>query len=130
MEVGLAVGGAFISSALNVLFDRLTPEGELLKMFQKHTDGVQHLEKLEEILLGLQIVLSDAENRQASNRLVSKWLNKLQSAVESAENLIEQVNYEALRLKVEGQHQNLAETSNQQTGIFFAITKILLISPP
>ncbi|KAH0777146.1 hypothetical protein KY290_008557 [Solanum tuberosum] len=114
MEVGLAVGGAFISSALNVLFDRLTPEGELLKMFQKHTDGVQLLEKLEEILLGLQIVLSDAENKQTSNRLVSKWLNKLQSAVESAENLIEQVNYEALRLKVEGQHQNLAETSTQQ----------------
>ncbi|KAK4709295.1 hypothetical protein R3W88_030220 [Solanum pinnatisectum] len=83
-------------------------------MFQKHTDGVQQLEKLAEILLGLQIVLSDAENKQASNRLVSKWLNKLQSAVESAENLIEQVNYEALRLKVEGQHQNLAETSNQQ----------------
>ncbi|TMW88390.1 hypothetical protein EJD97_018617 [Solanum chilense] len=114
MEVGLAVGGAFISSALNVLFDRLAPEGELLKMFQKHTDGVQLLEKLEDTLLGLQIVLSDAENKQASNRLVRKWLNKLRSAAESAENLIEQVNYEALRLKVEGQHQNLAETSNQQ----------------
>ncbi|WMV56112.1 hypothetical protein MTR67_049497 [Solanum verrucosum] len=27
MEVGLAVGGAFISSALNVLFDRLAPQG-------------------------------------------------------------------------------------------------------
>ncbi|KAK6777237.1 hypothetical protein RDI58_023954 [Solanum bulbocastanum] len=114
MEIGLAVGGTFLSSALNVLFDRLAPQGDLLKVFQKHTDGVQLFEKLEDILLGLQIVLSDAENKQASNRLVSKWLNKLQSALESAENLIEQVNYEALRLKVKRQHQNLAETSNQQ----------------
>ncbi|KAH0746548.1 hypothetical protein KY285_008205 [Solanum tuberosum] len=73
MEVGLAVGGAFLSSALNVLFNRLAPK----------------------------IVLSDAENKQASNRYVRQWLNKLQSAVDNAENLIEQVNYEALRLKVE-----------------------------
>ncbi|KAH0777194.1 hypothetical protein KY290_008605 [Solanum tuberosum] len=114
MEIGLAVGGAFLSSALNVLFDRLAPHGDLLNMFQKHTDDVQLFEKLGDILLGLQIVLSDAENKQASNQFVSQWLNKLQTAVDGAENLIEQVNYEALRLKVEGQLQNLAETSNQQ----------------
>ncbi|KAH0746972.1 hypothetical protein KY285_008629 [Solanum tuberosum] len=114
MEIGLAVGGAFLSSALNVLFDRLAPQGDLLNMFQKRKDHVKLLKKLEDILLGLQIVLSDAENKQASNRHVSQWLNKLQSAVDGAENLIEEVNYEALRLKVEGQHQNLAETSNKQ----------------
>nr|AAU90299.1 Putative disease resistance protein I2C-5, identical [Solanum demissum] len=114
MEIGLTVGGAFLSSALNVLFDRLAPNGDLLNMFRKHTDDVQLFEKLGDILLGLQIVLSDAENKKASNQFVSQWLNKLQSAVESAENLIEEVNYEALRLKVEGQHQNVAETSNKQ----------------
>uniref|UniRef100_M1CM95 Disease resistance protein R3a n=1 Tax=Solanum tuberosum TaxID=4113 RepID=M1CM95_SOLTU len=114
MEIGLAVGGAFLSSALNVLFDRLAPHGDLLNMFRKHKDHVQLLHKLEDILLGLQIVLSDAENKQASNRHVSQWFNKLQNAVDGAENLIEEVNYEALRLKVEGQHQNLAETSNKQ----------------
>ncbi|XP_049379495.1 putative disease resistance RPP13-like protein 1 [Solanum stenotomum] len=114
MEIGLAVGGAFLSSALNVLFDRLAPHGDLLNMFRKHTDDVQLFEKLGDILLGLQIVLSDAENKKASNQFVSQWLNKLQSAVESAENLIEEVNYEALRLKVEGQHQIVAETSNKQ----------------
>ncbi|KAH0746910.1 hypothetical protein KY285_008567 [Solanum tuberosum] len=114
MEIGLAVGGAFLSSALNVLFDRLAPHGDLLNMFRKRKDHVKLLKKLEDILVGLQIVLSDAENKQASNRHVSQWLNKLQSAVDGAENMIEEVNYEALRLKVEGQHQNLAETSNKQ----------------
>ncbi|PHT35211.1 hypothetical protein CQW23_27011 [Capsicum baccatum] len=89
MEIGLAVGRAFLSLALNVLFDRLAPHGDLLKMFQrhKHDDGL--LEKLEDILLGLQIVLSDAENKQASDQRVRKWLNKLQRAVYGAENLLE-----------------------------------------
>ncbi|KAF3643104.1 putative tetraspanin-3-like [Capsicum annuum] len=114
MDIGLAVGGAFLSSASNVLFDRLDPHGDLLKMFQKHKLDVGLLEKLEDILLGLQIVLSDAENKKASNPLVRKWMNKLQRAVDGAENFLEEVNYEALRLKVESQHPNLAETSNQQ----------------
>ncbi|KAG5577551.1 hypothetical protein H5410_057685 [Solanum commersonii] len=114
MEAGLAVGGAFISSALNVLFDRLAPQGELLKMFQKHKNDVRLLKKLRMTLLGLQAVLSDAESKQASNQIVSQWLNEFRHAVDSAENLMEEVNYEALRLKVEGQHQNLAEISNQK----------------
>ncbi|KAH0746863.1 hypothetical protein KY285_008520 [Solanum tuberosum] len=107
MEV---VGGAFLSSAFNVLFERLSPQGGLLNMFQKQKHHVRLLNKLKMTLCGLQIVLSDAENKQASNPSVRDWLNELRVAVDSAENLIEQVNYEALRLKVEGQHQNLAET--------------------
>nr|AAU90295.2 Disease resistance protein I2, putative [Solanum demissum] len=114
MEIGLAIGGAFLSSALNVLFDRLAPQGDLPNMFQKHKHHVRLLKKLKMTLRGLQIVLSDAENKQASNPSVRDWLNELRDAVDSAENLIEQVNYEALRLKVEGQHQNFAETSYQQ----------------
>ncbi|XP_006340388.1 putative disease resistance RPP13-like protein 1 [Solanum tuberosum] len=114
MEVGLAVGGAFLSSALNVLFDRLAPNGDLLKMFKRDKCDVRLLKKLRMTLLGLQAVLSDAEIKQTSNPYVSQWLNELQDAVDGAENLIEEVNYEVLRLKVEGQHQNLAETSNQQ----------------
>ncbi|KAM3399150.1 hypothetical protein P3S68_002666 [Capsicum galapagoense] len=110
IQVSSAVGGAF----LNVLFDRLAPHGDLLKMFQNHKHDNGLLEKLEDILLDIQIVLRDAENKQASDQRVKKWLNKLQIAVDGAENLLKEVNYEALRLKVEGKHQNLAETSNQQ----------------
>ncbi|KAH0715596.1 hypothetical protein KY284_008501 [Solanum tuberosum] len=111
MEV---VGGAFLSSALNVLFDRLAPQGDLLKMFQKRKNDVRLLKKLRMTLIGLQAVLSDAENKQASNQFVSRWLNEFRHAVDSAENLMEEINYEALRIKVEGQHQIFAETSNYQ----------------
>ncbi|XP_049368084.1 putative disease resistance RPP13-like protein 1 [Solanum verrucosum] len=114
MDIGLAVGGAFLSSALNVLFDRLAPNGELMKMFQRDKHDVRLLKKLRMTLLALQAVLSDAENKQTSNPYVSQWLSEFRDAVDGAENLIEEVNYEALRLKVEGQHQNLAETINKQ----------------
>ncbi|XP_049368082.1 putative disease resistance RPP13-like protein 1 [Solanum verrucosum] len=114
MEIGIAVGGAFLSSALNVLFDRLAPNGDLLNMFKMDKRDVRLLKKLRMTLLGLQAVLSDAENKQASNQYVSQWLNELKDAVDGAENLIEEVNYEVLRLKVEGQHQYLGVTSNRQ----------------
>ncbi|KAK4375550.1 hypothetical protein RND71_006227 [Anisodus tanguticus] len=90
MEIGLAVGSAFLSSALNALFDRLTPKGDLMKMFQ--TDNPDF----------------------ASTSNLKEWLDELRDAVDGSENVIEEVNYEALRLKVEGQHQNLTETSNPQ----------------
>ncbi|PHT35106.1 hypothetical protein CQW23_26906 [Capsicum baccatum] len=125
MEIGLAVGGAFLSSALNVLFDRLAPHGDLLNMFQKNKHDVPLLKKLKMTLVGLQAVLSDAENKKASNQLVSQWLNELRDAVDGAENLMEQVNYESLRLKVEGQLRNLAETSNQQNEIEELIDRLL-----
>ncbi|PHT35073.1 hypothetical protein CQW23_26873 [Capsicum baccatum] len=114
MEIGLAASSAVGGAFLNVFFDRLAPRVELLKMFQKHKHDDGLLEKLEDFLLGLQSVLSDAENKQASNPFVRKWLNKLQIAVDGTENLLEEVNYVNLRLKVEGQHQNIAETSNRQ----------------
>ncbi|KAG5578535.1 hypothetical protein H5410_058669 [Solanum commersonii] len=114
MDIGLAVGGAFLSSVLQVLFDRLAPNSDLLKMFKRDKRDVRLLKKLRMTLLGLQAVLSDAENKKASNPYVSQWLSELQDAVDGAENLIEEVNYEVLRLKVEGQQQNLGETSNPQ----------------
>ncbi|PHU03902.1 hypothetical protein BC332_29153 [Capsicum chinense] len=108
LAVGCVVGGAF----LNVLFERIASWVELLKK-NKHDDRL--LEKLEDILLGFQIEQSAAENKQASDPLVRKWLNKLQRDVNVDANLLEEVNYEALRLKVEGQLRNLEEKSNQQT---------------
>ncbi|XP_049380859.1 putative disease resistance RPP13-like protein 1 [Solanum stenotomum] len=83
-------------------------------MFQKRKNDVCLLKKLRMTLIGLQAVLSDAENKQASNQFVSQWLNEFRHAVDSAENLMEEINYEALRIKVEGQHQNFAEPSNYQ----------------
>ncbi|KAM3303082.1 hypothetical protein P3S67_014112 [Capsicum chacoense] len=96
MEIGLAVGGAFLSSALNVLFDRLAPHGDLLKMFQKNKHDVRLLKKLKITLVGLQAASSDVENKQASNDILSDdfFLNikeKLEDTIETLKDLQKQI---------------------------------------
>ncbi|XP_049380898.1 uncharacterized protein LOC125845438 [Solanum stenotomum] len=76
MDIGLVVGGAFLSSGLQVFFDRIAPQGELLKMFQKRKNDVRILKKLKITLRGLQAVVSDVENKQESNQSVSQWLDE------------------------------------------------------
>ncbi|WMV55495.1 hypothetical protein MTR67_048880 [Solanum verrucosum] len=77
----ILVGGAFLSSGLQVFFDRIAPQGELLKMFQKRKNDVRILKKLKVTLRGLQAVVSDVENKQESNQSVSQWLDELPDAV-------------------------------------------------
>ncbi|KAG5577320.1 hypothetical protein H5410_057454 [Solanum commersonii] len=77
----ILVGGAFLSSGLQVFFDRIAPQGELFKMFQKRKNDVWNLKKLKITLCGLQAVVSDAENKQASNQSASQWLDELPDAV-------------------------------------------------
>ncbi|PHU03959.1 hypothetical protein BC332_29210 [Capsicum chinense] len=78
IEIVLVVCSVVGGAILNVLFEEAA---DLLKMFLKNKQLKKHC---------LQIVQSDAENKQASNQHVRK------------------------RLKVEGQLRNLAETSDQQ----------------
>ena len=67
----MQVGGSFISSSMNILFDRLASQGELLKMVHKHKNDVRISKKLRMTLLGLLAVLSDKENKQTLNKYVS-----------------------------------------------------------
>ncbi|KAM3306323.1 hypothetical protein P3S67_013193 [Capsicum chacoense] len=114
MEIGLAVGGAFLSSFLQVLFDRLAPQGELLKMFQKNKHDVRLLKKLKmTLMLGTLLVnyealplkvegqlrnFAETSNQQVSNLKLSLsddfFLNikeKLEDTIETSEDLQNQI---------------------------------------
>ncbi|OMO75830.1 Disease resistance protein [Corchorus capsularis] len=88
--VVLAVGGAFLSSFLNVLFDRMaSPQFlNLLKQQKLKRDLWQSLEIL---LLTVDKVLGDAEDKQISNPSVKKWLDMLKDAAYDAEDLIDAI---------------------------------------
>ncbi|KAL4338474.1 hypothetical protein AHAS_Ahas12G0213800 [Arachis hypogaea] len=84
------VGGAFLSSFLNVLFDRLSDPAIINMMKGKKVDQ-KLLQKLETILSVVEAVLNDAEKKQISNPAVKRWLENLQDAVYDADDLLDEI---------------------------------------
>ncbi|XP_028095150.1 putative disease resistance RPP13-like protein 1 [Camellia sinensis] len=99
------VGGAFLSATLQVLFDRLASR-EFVNFFraQKHDDKL--LRKLKLTLLGLNVVLDDAEYKQITNPAVKDWVDELKVAVYHADDLLDEIATEALRCKSEAKYHS------------------------
>ncbi|XP_055820169.1 putative disease resistance RPP13-like protein 1 [Solanum dulcamara] len=100
MDIGLAVGGAFLSSALQVLFDRLTPQCDFLNLFRGRRQDQRLLKKLHTNLLALRGVVYHIESQQICDDDIRTWLNQLQDAVDTADNLLDEINYEVVRVKL------------------------------
>ncbi|XP_020412735.1 putative disease resistance RPP13-like protein 1 [Prunus persica] len=97
---GASIGEAFISASIQVLCDRLTSR-EFIDLFrQKKLDQPLPM-KLKVTLLTLNVVLNDAGEKQRENPAVREWLDELKHAVFDAEDLLDEINYEALRCKLE-----------------------------
>ncbi|KAM5552048.1 putative disease resistance protein [Rosa sericea] len=103
MALGV-VGGAFLSSFLNVLFDRMASR-QFIDFFrrEKCTSSTELFEELTSKLRSVNSVLDDAEEKQIRNPAVKKWLDELKDAIYAAGDLLDEVNTEALRLKLEGE---------------------------
>ncbi|CDP21961.1 unnamed protein product, partial [Coffea canephora] len=63
------------------------------------------LEKLRHTLTLIQALLHEAEERQVTQPLVKLWLEKLERVAFDAGNLLDDINYEMIRRKVEIQNQ-------------------------
>ncbi|CDP03415.1 unnamed protein product [Coffea canephora] len=63
------------------------------------------LEKLKDTLIGIQAFLRDAEKEQVTKEFVKRWLENLERVAFDAGNLLDDVNYEMIRRKVEIQNQ-------------------------
>ncbi|XP_052193112.1 putative disease resistance RPP13-like protein 1 [Diospyros lotus] len=107
------VGGAFLSATLQVLFDRLASR-EFLNFLRGRRTVEAKLKELRRKLLVLDTVLDDAEAKYIRKEAVKKWLDELKDAVYDAEDLVDEINYQALRCKVEHEYQS---RPNQVTGL-------------
>ncbi|XP_048420257.1 putative disease resistance protein RGA3 [Pyrus x bretschneideri] len=101
---GALIGEAFLSASIEVLCDRIAST-EFVDLFRQNKLDETLLEKLKVTLPALSAVLNDAEEKQISNRAVRKWLDELKHAVLDAEDLLDEIDTEALRRKVEGEGQ-------------------------
>ncbi|KAF7833427.1 putative disease resistance RPP13-like protein 1 [Senna tora] len=94
------VGGAFLSAALEVAFEKLA-SSELFDFFRRRKldDGL--LKKLQVILISVNQVIEDAEERQYRNPNVKKWLDELKDEVFNAEDLLDDIDIEATQHKLQ-----------------------------
>ncbi|KAJ9129011.1 hypothetical protein P3X46_034226 [Hevea brasiliensis] len=92
------VGGAILSAFLPVLFERLaSPE------FRKFFDGQilqGELKKLKITLNSVNGLLTDAEEKQITKPDVKIWLDHLREAIYEADDLLDEIEYKALKSKL------------------------------
>ncbi|QHO26160.1 putative disease resistance RPP13-like protein 1 [Arachis hypogaea] len=84
------VGGAFLSSFIGILFNRLS-DPAIIKMMRGKKVDQKLLQKLENILNVVETVLNDAEKKQITDPAVKRWLENLQDAVYDADDLLDEV---------------------------------------
>ncbi|KAK4259896.1 hypothetical protein QN277_006184 [Acacia crassicarpa] len=103
------VGGAVLSSFLQVAFDRLASR-EIHHYFQNRGLNEPLVKKLKIMLISINTVIDDAEYKQFSDSNVRAWLCEIKDAVYDAEDVLDEINYELYKHKLEAE----AET---QTGV-------------
>ncbi|CAL2237680.1 unnamed protein product [Prunus armeniaca] len=111
---GVLIGEAFISASIRVICDRIASP-ELIDLFRHKKLDQPLLMKLKRTMLTLNAVLDDAEEKQIEILAVREWLDDLKHAVFDAEDLLDEINYEALRCKQEGDAQTDYFTSKVST---------------
>jgi hypothetical protein len=108
---GALVGGAFLSSFLNVLFDRMASPQVVAFFRGKKVNDISLLQKLKTTMTSLRVVLDDAEEKEITSSAVRGWLAELKDAVYKADDFLDEIAYEALRQELEAEDQ----TSTGQT---------------
>jgi hypothetical protein len=99
----MAVGEAFLSAFLQVLFDRLASREFIDLLRSRKYDDL--LEKLKITLLTVTALLNDAEEKQFHSPAVEKWLQMAKDALYGAEDILDELATEALKCKVEAESQ-------------------------
>ncbi|CAN1128219.1 Putative disease resistance RPP13-like protein 1 [Linum perenne] len=94
------VGGSFLSAFLQVLFDRLASRN-FLSFCKGQSLNDKLLKKLLTLLNSVNGLLDDAEEKKIIKPSVEKWLNDLKDAVYEADDLLDEIGYESLKLEAE-----------------------------
>ncbi|XP_050209627.1 putative disease resistance RPP13-like protein 1 [Mercurialis annua] len=94
------VGGAVLSSFLNVLFDRVSTR-EFIDYIKGRKINEALIKKLNTLIMAVNGVLDDAEEMQITKPAVKKWLDELKDAFYDADDLVDEISYKAFRYEME-----------------------------
>ena len=109
------LGESLLSALFGALFERLA--SPLVRNFFGDTDFDHTLfDKMKTVLLTVNAVLSDAEEKQITNMAVKEWVNELKDAAYHAEDLLDEIATIALQCELEAE----AKVKGKQVmGLFF-----------
>ncbi|KAM6552539.1 hypothetical protein CsatB_013301 [Cannabis sativa] len=97
----LMVSGALLSGFINVLFDRVASNKDVLQLFLGDKLNQKLLIELKTVLLSADALLNDAEEKQLGDNNVRNWLDELKQVLYEADHVMDKIGTEALRLKIE-----------------------------
>ncbi|KAM6547120.1 hypothetical protein CsatB_027856 [Cannabis sativa] len=120
---GEIVVGALVSASLNILLDK-SASPYVVEFFKgkKHSSGsARRLQDLKMKFLALSAVLVDAEQKQNKVPGVKEWLDELKNALDDAEDLFGEIEYDALKLEIKKQEP----TTNLTTKVCNKLSKLV-----
>lgn len=89
----MTLGEAALSAFLQVVFDKLMSPN--LLNFLHQTDIHETVRKWSKTLLKVQAVISDADQKQMTNKLVTMWLDELQDLAYDLDDILDEISTEA-----------------------------------
>ncbi|KAL2979482.1 hypothetical protein AAZX31_13G175200 [Glycine max] len=99
------VGGAVLSSFLQVTFDRLGSH-QVLDFFRGRKLDETLLSKLKVKLLSIDALADDAEQKQFRDSRVKAWLVAVKDAVHESEDVLDEIEYEHSKCQVEAEPES------------------------
>ncbi|QCD83945.1 hypothetical protein DEO72_LG2g4294 [Vigna unguiculata] len=115
------VGGALLSSFVNVAFDRLASR-EVVDFFRGRKLDEKLLHNLNIMLHSINSLADDAEQKQFRDPHVKAWLFAVKEAVFDAEDLLDEIDYEHTRCEVEAEAGSEPQTITYKVSNFFNAT--------
>ncbi|KAM1664136.1 hypothetical protein ACFX1Q_043476 [Malus domestica] len=117
------VGGAFLSSFLSVLFDRMASRPVVDFISGKKNNNELLMRELKIKLLTANKLVDDAEEKQMTSPTVRKWLDDLKDAIYCVGELLDEINTEALRRRLEGDDNHSPAASSSASRIMRSVFK-------
>ena len=110
------IGKAVLSASIELLIEKLASQG--LELFTRHKKLKADFIKWKGMLEMIQAVLDDAEDRQTKDKAVKKWLDNLQNLAYDAEDVLDELETEALRRQLLLQEPAAAYQPSTRTSKF------------
>jgi hypothetical protein len=99
-----AMAELLLDAVLQVLFDKLLSP-EFLNFAREYKGLGEKLDKWRKMLLRIQAVLDDAEEKQHTSKAVKQWVDDLRDLAYDVEDILDEFGTEALLNKLKGENQ-------------------------